>query len=154
MDRDANNKNVSTDVNNLKNIDKATQNMKTDRAKHDRLAKEKVNAKADLQRKINALDAQFNDLQSNRRKNWEQSQKKRTLLENKSTPHGSEKTSLHQLDEFHDVSLENLVEEENDNIIELDETSLKDFNVQELNVKDFKVRTDEKQNDWNPALST
>ena len=77
----------------------------------------------------------------------EQSQKKRTLLEKKFTPHGSETTSLHQLDEFNEVSLENLVEQEKDDIIELDETSLKDFNVKEFNVKDFNVRTNEKRND-------
>ena len=116
---------VATLADNLKNIDKATQKMKTDRAKHDRLTKEKV--------------------QLNRRKNWERSQKKRTLSEKKFNqldavisihsatmhfavdkqsekfvPHGNETTSLHQLDE----------------------TSLKEFNV-----KDFKVRTDEKRND-------
>ena len=81
--------------------------------------------KADLQRQINAL-----------RLSPIQSQKKRTLLEKKFTPHGSETTSLHQLDEFNDVSLENLVEEEKDNVIELDETSLKG-----------NVRTNEKRND-------
>ena len=74
-------------------------------------------------------------------KNWEQSQKKRTLLEKKFDPHGSETTSLHQLDELNDVSLENLVEEEKDDIIELDETSL------HFNVKDSYVRTDEKRID-------
>ena len=105
-------------MNNLKNIDKATQNMKTDRAKYDRLAEEKVDVKADLQRQINALNAQFNDLESNRRKNWEQYQKKRTLLEKKFTPHGSETTLLHQLDELNDENV--------------DETSLT-FNVKECN---------------------
>ena len=100
------------------------------------LIKEKVNTKAYLQRHINAL-----------RLSPIPSQKKRTLLEKKFTPHGSETTSLHQLDEFNDLSMENLVEKEKNNIIELDETSLKDFNVQEFNVKDFNVRTNEKQND-------
>ena len=46
------------------------------------LIKEKVNTKADLQRQINALDAQVSSLQLNRLKNWEQSQKKRTLSKN------------------------------------------------------------------------
>ena len=55
--------------------------MKTDRAKHNRSAKEKVDTKADLQRQINALNAQVSDLQLNRPKNGEQSQKKRTTLE-------------------------------------------------------------------------
>ena len=76
---------MATLADNLKNIDEATQNMKTDRAKHDRLAKEKIDAKADMQRQINALDAQVSDLQLNRPKNWDQSQKKRTLLEKNST---------------------------------------------------------------------
>ena len=96
--------------------------MKTDRAKHNRLTKEKVNAKADLQRQINALDAQISDLQLNRPKNWEQSQKKRTLLLKKFAPHGRETTSLRQLDE---TSLKGNVKERNAiiierNIIELD----------------------------------
>ena len=55
---------LTTLTDNLKNIDKATQNMKTDRARHDRLAKEKVNAKADLQHHINALDAQISEKHS------------------------------------------------------------------------------------------
>ena len=103
----------------------------------------KVNTKADLQRHINAL-----------RLSPIPSRKKRTLLEKKFTPHGSETTSLHQLDEFNDVSMENLVEKEKNNIIELDETSLKDFNVKEFNVKDFNVRTNEKQNDLESFTST
>ena len=88
---------MATLTDNLKNIDKATQNMKTDRAKHNRLAKEKVDAKADMQRQINALDAQVSDLQLN-------------------------KAVLQAIDEM----LVALVEEEKDdiimrNIIELDE---------------------------------
>ena len=59
----------------------------TDRANHDRLAKEKVDAKAALQRLIDALDGQVNNVQLNRPKNWEQVQKKldeqRTSLEKK-----------------------------------------------------------------------
>ena len=115
--------------------------MKTDRAKHDRLAKEENNAKADLQRQINAPNAQISDLQLNRPKNWEQSQKKRTLLEKKvnqldaviSThpamiqvavneqsekfaPHDSIKAALQAIDKM----LVALVEEEKSDIIERD----------------------------------
>ena len=46
------------------------------------LIKEKANTKADLQRQINAIDAQASSLQLNRLKNWEQCQKKRTLSKN------------------------------------------------------------------------
>ena len=117
------------------NAKQLVDNMNKNKVLKQILIKEKVNTRADLQRQINAL-----------RLSPIQSQKKRTLLEKKFT-HGSETTSLHKLDEFNDVSLENLVEKEKDNIIELDETSLKDLNVQEFNVKDVNVRTNEKQND-------
>ena len=55
-------------------------------ANHDRLAQEKIDAKAVLQRLIDAL-AQVSNAQLNRPKNWEQGQKKfdekRTPLEKK-----------------------------------------------------------------------
>merc|ERR1719323_1747953 len=50
--------------------------MDTNRVKRERAVKEKVDAKAALQRQIDALDAQASDLQLNRPKNWERAQKK------------------------------------------------------------------------------
>ena len=68
------------------NTKQLVDNMNKNKVLKQILIKEKVDVKANLQRPINALDAQFNDLQLNRRKNWEQSEKKRTLLEKKFTP--------------------------------------------------------------------
>ena len=154
---------MATLVDNLKDIDKATQNMKTDRAKHNRLAEEKVDTLADPQRQINALNTQVNDLQLTRPKNWERSQKKRTLLEKKfnqldamiSThpammqftvdeqsekfaPHGSETTSLRQLDE---TSLKGNVKERNAMIVEQDEKFYIKFAQFEQRQKDMDRNT-------------
>ena len=137
--------------------------MKRDRAKHDRLAKENVDAKAEVtafsmqSRPTLADDASnlknLNDVhvaeifspprataESHRfgltpgmlfdiRTGWTPENANKKLQEEMNTktaemktgsqnpmihrtPHGSETTSLHQLDELNDVSLENLVEEE------------------------------------------
>ena len=148
---------LATLADNLKNIDKAIQNMKTDRAKYNRLAKEKVDAKADLQRQINVLDAQISDLQLNRPKNWENSLKRsgRCWRRNstnltqfavndqseKFAPHGSTKAVLQAIDKM----LVKLVEEEKSdvierNIIELDE---------KFYIKFAQFEQRQKEMDWN-----
>ena len=55
------------------------------------------------------------------------------LLEKQFIPHGSETTWLHQLDEFNDVALENLLEEEKSNVVQFN-----DENEDEISLKDSK----------------
>jgi len=76
---------MATLVDNLKSIDKGFQQIKADRVKHNKVMKDKGDAKVALQHQIDALDAKANDLQINRPKNWQRAQmkldEKRTSLE-------------------------------------------------------------------------
>ena len=126
-DRTRNAKQLTDD---LKNIDKATQNMKANSAKYDRLVEEKVNVKPE----VTAFSMQLRPMLADDASNLKNLENLMIHL----TPHGSETTSLKN-----DIIEQNIIEMDEFNDENEDETSLKcnmqAFNERKLNVKDFNV---------------